>query len=363
MTEQILVTMFAISIIAVNSYADNDTAGSAGILPALACRIVSIPDVAFSKAPISTVVEYSLSDDIDSAQLHVELKGVGYDVYASEVVEVQGSGQRTFEFQCPASQGELILIAAWMGEDWRDPLYPIQYSDPIQVLPHSAFQHKLAVESVTPEEIRQKLTALGYTRSPGRNVAIFSADVPGIDDQVIAHYEQALSHAGFEIARISLDKPIDSAILIPEYFDFLMLTDIRLFPSTFTFSLMRYLKGGGKLIAFGSPAFQERVWRSDDRWVTETSYAQALAKVEPTQILLDFETGSLAGWHRGARNPEARTDHRILLEGRSGGKCLRVDIHELDGWDTYVSPSLIDENILENALTTFWAKGEGARST
>jgi len=348
MIEHALTAMITISIIAANSFAGSTTV----------CKIASIPDVAFSNAPISVVVEYSLSDEMASVHLHVELKGAGHDVYDSEAIEIQGAGQRAFEFQCPASQGELILFAAWMGEDWRDPLYPIQYSDPIPVLPQSAYQHSMAVENVTPGEIRQKLAALNYTRSSGRNVAIFAADVPGMDRQVIAHYERALSRAGFEVARISLDEPVDSAILSPEHFDFLMITDIRLFPSVFTFSLMRYLKGGGKLIAFGSPAFQERVWRSDGRWVTETSYAEALADVEPTRILLDFETGDLSGWHRGTPKPETRTDHRILPEGRNGGKCLRVDIHDFYGWDTFVYPLGAQVPQLQNSLTTFWAKGD-----
>lgn len=352
---KLLTTIMTFSLLASFSSAAKDTK----------CSIVSIPEVAFNKAPVVVAIDYSLSEEIDSAQLHVELKDLSHHVLVSQTREVRGAGveraalpvEESFEFECPKSQDKLIVVAAWMGEDWREPLYPIQRSEPLPVLPHDAYKQKLAAENADPAEVRQKLSSLGYERATGNNVALLNPDISKFDQQVIDHYAQVLSSAGFEVTKLSLDYLTDAAILSPEYFDLLMLTDIRLFPTSAIFPFTRYLRNGGKLIAFGAPAFQKRIWHSGKRWITEDSYADALKKTEPSQILLDFESGSLEKWHRAARNPQTHTEHSIL-ERASGSLCLRVKIDELDGWDTFVSPSLEDENLPKDALTIFWAKGD-----
>lgn len=324
------------------------------------CRIADVPEIAFSDAPMTIAVEYSLPEEIDATKLHVELKNLSHDVYTRKTQEIRGSGKAKFEFECPAPQNEPMIVAAWMGQNWRDPLYPIQYSDPILVLPYEAYQQKLDTENTSQEEIRQKLKSLDYIRSTGKNVAILCIDIPDIDQQVIDHYVQALSHSGFEVAKLSPNEATDMMILSPKYFDFLMLTDIRLFPTPFMFPFMRYLQSGGKLIAFGAPAFQERIWRSGDRWVTEASYSKALEKIEPENIILDFEDNNLEGWYRGAANHELQADHIISSEGQNGGKCLGVKIHKLNGWDTFcrVLDTKEAKLIPEDALTIFWAKGD-----
>jgi hypothetical protein len=347
MTEQLL-TIITIFMLASSAVEDKTV-----------CEIASIPNIAFSGAPMTVVIEYKLPEDAGSAKLHVELKDLSHNVYTSMVREVKGDGKESFEFKCPAARNEPMIVAAWMGEDWRAPLCPIQYSDPIPVFPYEAYQHKLVADNASPEDIRQKLNSLEYIHSPGKNVAILSIDISEIDKEVIAHYERTFSEAGFHVTKISLDDPMDSAVLAPENFDFMVVTDMRLFPDGYIFPFMRYLQAGGKLIAFGAPAFQQQVWRSGDRWVTEESYSEALAEVEPENILFDFEDGSLTGWHRGAHNPEKLTDHIISPSGKNG-KCLSVKIHELDGWDTYIRPIEPEyaELIPKDALTIFWAKGD-----
>ncbi|MFC1717068.1 hypothetical protein ACFL6S_25595 [Candidatus Poribacteria bacterium] len=351
MAEYLLITMITVFMLTASPHLEDN----------IMCRIVSVPEVAFNRAPMTVEIEYSLSKEIISAQLHVELKGLSHDVYTSQIREVKGTGRKSFEFECPVPHDESMIVAAWMGDDWQAPLYPIQFSHPIPVFPHDAYQQKLAADNASQEAVRQRLDSLDYMRSPGKNVAILSIDIQEIDQQVIDHYTQALSIAGFETTELSLDEPMDLVVLNPEHFDFLMLTDIRLFPSSYMFSLMRYLQDGGKLIAFGAPAFQEQVWRSGDRWVTEALYLETLAEVEPAQVLFDFEDSDLAGWRRAAQNSGTPTDHSILSEGRDGGRCLRVGIDKLDGWDTYsrMLDTRYSELVSENALTIFWAKGDG----
>jgi len=341
-------TFIAISVLAYSAVAGNETT----------CRIASIPEMAFSEAPMTVIVEYKLSQGVESSYLHVELKDLSHNVVTSQTREVGGEGRESFELICPVPQHEPMIIAVWMGEDWRKSLCPVQTSDPIPVFPNEAYQQELAADNADPVQISQKLSSLGYFRSPGRNVAILSIDLPEIDRGVIEHYRKAFVDADFEVTEISIDTPMDAAILKPDIFDFLMITDIRSFPANYMLPFINYLQKGGKLMAFGAPAFRNQVWRSGDRWVTEDSYLDALSTIEPSQILLDFEDSSLDGWRRGARNPQTPTSQQVVPEGRDAGKCLRVKIGSLDGWDTYVFSSLDEKSLPENALTVFWAKGD-----
>lgn len=322
------------------------------------CRIASVPEMTFSKTPLTIAVEYKLSSEIESSRLHVELKDLSHNVLTSQAREISGEGRESFDFECPDMQDQQLIVAAWIGEDWQEPFCPIQFSDPIPVFPYEAYQQKIVADSATPEQINQRLASLGYIRAPGRNAAILSIDLPEMDRSVIEHYKNAFPSAGFEVVELSLDSTLDAVLFSPKYFDFLLIADIRSFPSNYTSTLMNYLQGGGKLIAFGAPAFKSQVWRSGDRWTTRDSYSAELLKTEPTEVILDFEDGSLEGWRRGALNPQTHTEHEIVEEGKDGGKCLKVGIDELQGWDTYAFSFPEQRTFPENALMIFWARGD-----
>jgi hypothetical protein len=191
-------------------------------------------------------------------------------------------------------------------------------------------------------------------------------DIMGNGD--IARYiSNRLRHEGFEVENASFDEISDprwwedkgdAAIAIP---------DARRFPFQAMGLVVEFLKGGGKLLVFGLPAFQEPMFKllrpdGEARWITWKEIEAMRKCVNPQNLIFEeLEDGKLRLWRRFSSDPEAES--RISMEPVSGlptPYSIRFEI-SLKGWDIFVRDFAKSPFPSGHSLTCFWARSRKGR--
>ncbi|MFQ5811428.1 MAG: hypothetical protein ACE5JM_17560, partial [Armatimonadota bacterium] len=124
--------------------------------------------------------------------------------------------------------------------------------------------------------------------------------------------------------------------------------------------MAQYLRGGGDLIALGAPAFSKLLANIEGTWADAADLPELLGRVQPTHLLFDFERGDLSGWQRGANDMQSPTTVDLGKGTPESKRAMRVDITNLTGWDTILSPELEQPIPEGHTLTCLWAKGSKA---
>jgi len=318
------------------------------------CHFASLPREAVEAEDFTVKASYKLPPDAPPAKLHCELKDLQHNVFDSQVVLVQGAGQQAFVFQGPARErGKELLVALWLGEDWRQPLAPIIASAPIPILSQEMMALRRQQQAAAPALLQR----LGHRRQPGKNVAILSDDLPGLDRSVAETYARGLTDAGLAVTTLHAEALANAYVLNVANFDLLLLTHAPAFPAPALDALGQYLRAGGNLIALGAPAFSKLPFKLEGAWADAADLPTLLGRVQPTHLLFDFEQGDLSGWQRGANDPASPTTFGLDQGAAGTTRALHVAVSNLTGWDTIVSPQLQQPIPQGHALTCLWARG------
>ena len=178
-----------------------------------------------------------------------------------------------------------------------------------------------------------------------------------VDRSTTTNLAAALRGAGFGVTPLSCADLAAEGVLSAARFDALVLPDARRFPGPAADALSRFLRSGGDLVLLGGLPFAEPVWPADGEWVTEAELAGAVATTPDGTVLHDFEDGKAPRWSRSSNattNPSA-----VSVENGPHGRCLRVDVRGLSGWDNVRTPFPGASAGGANALA-LWAKGDAA---
>ncbi len=167
----------------------------------------------------------------------------------------------------------------------------------------------------------------------------------------LAALEKIAESAGLAVNRLSTSQLCQSGVLSPKRFTALVLPYGPAFPVEGKIPLLRYLRGGGDLLALGGAAFEEPLVRVGDRWGTPADF---LEKEKPGVLVADFESDApeLLLEHRAK---DARGRAEITRPGAAGSlHALRYSTPDLAAFE-YVG---LATSGLRNAALCFYARGD-----
>ncbi|MBM3498065.1 MAG: hypothetical protein FJX74_05280 [Armatimonadetes bacterium] len=323
-----------------------------------ACEFTALPDRVVEGRPFEVTAKYAVAQG--EARLNCELKDPTNVVLQGERQVVRGAGEVTFSLTAPRfAETREILIALWLGEDWRQPLAPIVHTGPIRVVTQAVADQWDSLEAQAPQVLEQA----GWRRSEAGNVAVLCDEMPGLDRAVAERYAAALAEAGMAVTRLTGEQLANPYVLGSERFDVLVLPHAQSFPAVAVEALNAYLRQGGDLAAVGAPAFSRLLTKIDGEWLDKEQYLDRLARTPPDRIVLDFDGDQPPPHARASDRPDLGCTVETTAPGAADSPAaLRVQIANLHGWDTLgfdVPPGAFEPGA---TLTCFWAKG-GPRTT
>jgi hypothetical protein len=324
-------------------------------LSAMACSIDLLPAEVVEESQFAVTVSWSLPVSAGRVRLNCELKGEGIDVLQSQRLMVGGTGKQKLQFTATRrSLSKHIVLACWLGTDWRRPLVPIHFARPIDVL---------ALETAEKSqrdmaEAQAHFQRLAWQRHDKGNIALLNGDWPGQNRAVIDTLAAALRQAGYQPTLLDAPAFMNPFVVSPERFDLLIITGGRELPIETAPTLSRFLKNQGNLIAIGTPLYADPFQRVADGWMKPVELRLKLDAVQPTRVLYDFESGSPTGWTRSSNRMDNRVTLTCANEGAGGSKrSMHVTIDNLVGWETFAGPPMPENTVdpTQNVLC-FWAK-------
>lgn len=186
-------------------------------------------------------------------------------------------------------------------------------------------------------------------------VAILKDEIPGIDVALVENLSSALRKAGFGVTAINCDHLVSPSALSVRNFDVIVFTNSPYFPVEAKDSLLRFLRNSGGVVLLGGHPFSNPLWKFEGKWLSKTQIENTISSIKPQNMIFDFEDGDLSGWVRSTNAEQSGSN----LESEQGkvGKCMRMSIKGLNGWDTF------NKNFAEGlpsgqTLVCFWAKGD-----
>lgn len=323
-----------------------------------ACEFTALPDRVVEGRPFEVTAKYVVAEG--EARLNCELKDPTNVVRQGERQLVRGEGELTFTLTAPRyAETREVLIALWLGDDWRQPLGSIAHTGPIRVVTQAVADQWEALKAGAPDVLEQT----GWRRSEAGNVAVLCDEMPGLDRAVAERYAAALEAAGLTATRLTGEQLANPYVLTAEHFDLLVLPHAQCFPSMAVEALNAYLQQGGDLVTVGAPAFSRLLTKIDGEWLDKEQYLDRLARTPPDNLILEFDESEPPPNQRGSDRPDLGCAVAASGPGANGSRsALHVRLADLHGWDTLafrVEPGVFADGA---TLTCFWAKG-GPRTT
>ena len=161
--------------------------------------------------------------------------------------------------------------------------------------------------------------------------------------------------AGYATEFIGPGVLTNASRLLSRRFSLLVLPQARSLPADSMGPVMNFLRGGGKLMALGLPAWDAATFNFKGKMLTRQEYQQTLAQQTADHGIVDFRREDFSKWSRSAEGADTKTEYNISDEG--GEKSLHVKIENLGGWSTVMSPPIPNAFPDGRTLTCFRAKG------
>ncbi|MCX8157284.1 MAG: hypothetical protein N3J91_12700 [Verrucomicrobiae bacterium] len=187
--------------------------------------------------------------------------------------------------------------------------------------------------------------------------AVFYQAGMGYDEswaQELAGHAAAAGYAAQWVGLTQLTNPST----LPPAGQLLILPQARRLPAAAVTAVDAFLKRGGRLAAFGVPAWKPGLFKVGDQWLGRGEYEAILNRQPPSRILNDFSQSDLTSWRRASNTPEAPMQWAIAKD--AGNPGLHVRIEDFTGWDILSSPPLSQPFPAGHTLTCFRARGAPA---
>lgn len=189
-------------------------------------------------------------------------------------------------------------------------------------------------------------------------VALLDDALPGHDRAANARLADGLRGRGFAVSCLTADALLAPQALTADAFQLLVVPQCEAVPAALGPAVRQYAREGGHLMFVGGPFLDRALIKAAGGWLDQAGQQALLASVKPVHRPFDIGAGlDLKGWRRACADPRTASEFRVVAEAPQGAACLRLDIHDLQGWDIRHSPevkSLFGEG---DAFFTFLAKG------
>ena len=324
-----------------------------GALPGYVADIPEAPRTAVEQAPAQVGVRYVVPAGQPAVFLRCEMKDQGGNVIAQTGAKVTGSGLYTATFPMPAMiNTATVQFVVWMGDDWQASVCPIVHARPTRLI-SAARAQQLASDARRADteraEVARKRTARGL-------VAVYRGGRP---EPALA---RRLAADGVGVVEFDSARLANAQILRPDTIDLLLLAEPRQMPAEAMEAVVDYLHQGGNLVVLGTGAFTQLQYSYDGRLLDREGYLRAVAESLATRPVMSFDGPELGVWQRSSNDMEPPS--RVVREtpGAKGSGCMRIDIANNRGWDTFKSAPLTAAFAPGESWTCFWAKGDATTS-
>ena len=332
--------------------------------PPAAVSFAATPDFVAAGEPFTIAVKYEVRAGL-TARLNAELKTMKHVVIQGARKQVSGKGIFEAAFTAP-NQPQQLMVAVWVGTDWRKSLSPIRHTLPFDVVSPALAARRRAAMRAHRAAAAQFLKKLGPIPKDRYAIALLKdATLPSHDPKLADELAALLTKSGHEVTLIDADLLVNRQAITTDRFDMLFLPSCHTLPGEAGPVIKHYCDKGGDVAALGTPAFRTILTKVGDRWVSKDGWRKLLAEQPTKHVLFDFESEDLSRWQRHTNTPKAPFT-RELVPGRKGpalslpkGKALHVDIPNMRGWDGLASPKLEGPFPKGHSLTCFWIRGVG----
>lgn len=169
------------------------------------------------------------------------------------------------------------------------------------------------------------------------------------DPSVLA---QALTGAGYQVARLTAEQTGNAGILHPAEIDLLVVPTADAFPAAAHPALVSYLMHRGLLLTMGGYAFDRPLIRFAGNWTAPESLPLGQG---PAVSLFPEKTSAWSLSSNGAKKPVLRE-----AAGPHGGPGMELHTDALDLWDSTIVSIPADKLPAGWSVTRFWAKGDAS---
>lgn len=191
--------------------------------------------------------------------------------------------------------------------------------------------------------------------APSPVAAIYLGEWQGTDP-ALAHQIAADVHAaGYATKFIGPDVLTNSPGLLSLQLDLLVLPQARALPVASMDVVGDYLRGGGRLMAMGLPAWSSATFSYKGHWLSKLDYERALERLIPDHSVIDFAAADLLQWKRGGNGVDRAAKTEVVHDGQRS--ALHVTVEDLTGWNVLLTPELPNPFPAGRTLTCFRARG------
>jgi len=203
------------------------------------------------------------------------------------------------------------------------------------------------------------LICIVATASGSNNVAILKYSLPNQDMSFIEDISQGLANKGFTVNCLTPAQAADISVLSADKFCLYIVPNAKCYPAIAFENLKTYLKNKGNILLLTGPVFQRLLVEYQGEWIDEKILKDLLIKNESQNIIFDFENiTNVNDWKRITYNPDNNSKIGVVEGGFDGGKCLKILISNLRGWDLYQMPEKSVVFKTGHDVITFRAKGD-----
>ncbi len=317
-----------------------------------------LPPYAVESGRLTVTVRYRTPEAGNRIRLHCEMKSGAGVFLAGREKRVLGAGTVRFVFAAPSSAATAkVQLVIWMGERWDRSLCRLVRSPWIQIYSKYRANRLKQMKQDAPallDTIRQRI-------GTGARVGVYQAHASKWPGTIAADLVRDLQAAGLAAMPVPPAAVANPFVLRKKVFAAVVLVDPSVLPAEARDALPGYLRDGGALVSLGGPAFRTALWRRGAEWLSLDEYRRGVTAGLPVRILYHFERDTAGTWQRSSNNAGAGS--RVIWTRRgapgSAGGAVRIELRDLNGWDTFTVPALPPRPFTGGATwTSFWAKGD-----
>jgi len=185
--------------------------------------------------------------------------------------------------------------------------------------------------------------------------AVFLGDWPGAKPDLAREIATDIEAAGYATEFIGPDVLTNSARLLARQFDLLVLPHARSLPVASMDVVRNYLRGGGRMMALGLPAWESPTFNVNGKFLSKQECQQLIDGQVADRVLVDFAHEDLSKWKRSVEG--AGTQTQVETAAVDGQKALHVTIDNMGRWNVLDGPPLQEPFADGRTLTCFRARG------
>jgi len=290
-----------------------------------------------------------------------EMRGGIWRAEIEDKLPVKGGGEFLWEYNRDYLL-RLTFNPQGIRGEIREPssgeiLYQIEfsYSSSAQAVKGGKIALRSAGLSTVFSTISWKGTPMGVAKRKGEKIAIFQSSEDGYPWELAERLASAFRSSGRKVDVIQ-EETLRSSSFNRETYNLLILPDASFYPLSAKGNLLSFLEEGGNIFCLGGAIFTNSVRLEEERW---EKLQEEISKTPQERTLIDFEKEDLQRWQRASNDLASPTRYSVVPEGpKEGIYSLKLEVSNLSGWDTLLSPPIQEPFPNGQNLTCFWAKGD-----